>query len=200
MTLRIDNLQQLGADCRKLNRNKFDAASARSTTSPQASSVARGTVKATTGRVEIEPATGPVSFSLPYPPAALSPNGSRGATWHKKAAAARRYRRDCGYAAKSALGPRVQAFAAPVIDLTFFCTTTRNRDRDNHIAMMKSAVDSLTDVGLWANDCRVQWGRVEFAKTAGTPAVYLTVREGEEALADCRRVWGLACKSGLTPS
>ena len=85
MTLRLENLNQVGPACRALNAEKLG------TTMP-----ATGATRAVQGRSgggtaagpsEPAPTTGPPSFTLPYPPAALSPN-SRSATWHKKAAAA----------------------------------------------------------------------------------------------------------------
>ena len=165
---------QLSPACHALNRDKLAFAS----TAGGATRAVQGRSGGGAATAEVKPATGPLSFSLPYPPAALSPNSRLG--WRKKIAVIKRYRRDCGYAARSALGPRVQAFAAPMIDLTFCSRTAHARDVDNHIAMMKAAMDGLTDIGLWADDCRVRWGVVAFEKTAGQPEVRVTVREEEQ--------------------
>lgn len=109
---------------------------------------------------------------LPLPGQECSPNRR----WHfmRKAAAVKKLR-----SAAHAAAIDIQAFfTRPVIDAVFYHKTRRARDRDNHIAQLKGAIDGLTDAGLWGDDNCVRWGDIEFMIDRTEPRVMLTIHEG----------------------
>lgn len=82
-----------------------------------------------------------LTIILPWPPAALSPNGRPG-RW-KKASAVKAYRKACADAAWNAgLSPMD---AMTLAELTFCPPNARKRDDDNVIASFKSGQDGLAD-------------------------------------------------------
>ncbi|MHB2048881.1 RusA family crossover junction endodeoxyribonuclease [Pseudomonas sp. VEM90] len=80
-------------------------------------------------------------LTLPWPPAACSPN-SRG-HWSKKSRAAKSYRAACHLLAKQAgiKAPRGDA----LLMLEFMPPDRRRRDDDNLLAMFKAGRDGLAD-------------------------------------------------------
>lgn len=91
-----------------------------------------------------------VSFVLPWPAAALSPNAR--VHWARKAKAARSARREAATVAFAA-GVRRLRTGAPRIDVEFCPPDRRRRDMDNLIAAMKAANDGLADA-LGIDDSR----------------------------------------------
>lgn len=94
-----------------------------------------------------------VALTLPWPPAALSPNART--HYMVKARAVRGYRQD---AFVMACATRVEsqdwrALSAPVALLvTFYAPDRRARDTDNLIASLKPAIDGIVQSGLLVAD------------------------------------------------
>lgn len=88
-----------------------------------------------------------IVVDLPLPPKELSPNAR--SHWAKKAKAIKAYR-DMAFI--EARKHRVK-FSQANYFLVF--KVPRNQDRDNLIASMKAALDSLQDAGIVANDNRL---------------------------------------------
>lgn len=89
-----------------------------------------------------------VVVTLPWPPSALSPNGSHG-HWAPRARAKKAYRHACYVAVleQDALPPEGDRFDV----LLSFCPPTRRKlDRDNLVARMKSGLDGLAEA--WGVD------------------------------------------------
>lgn len=101
------------------------------------------------------------SVSLPWPPAALSPNASSPGAWRKKNDAGKRYRADCLILARAAkLHPPI---GKPELWLTFCPPTRHKRDLDNCLASMKRAIDAVAEViGIDDSEFgfRLRWGDV----------------------------------------
>jgi len=89
-------------------------------------------------------------FTLPWPPADLSPN-ARG-HWSKLARAKKAYREACAWTAKQQGAQKLTADALH-LTLTFHAPTKRAYDLDNALARMKSGLDGLADV-LGVDDSR----------------------------------------------
>ncbi|MCI1193531.1 endonuclease [Calidifontimicrobium sp. SYSU G02091] len=87
---------------------------------------------------------------LPWPPAALSPNGRL--HWAAKARAAGTYRRACRAQALEQGALRIEADRLHVA-LTFVPPDRRHYDLDNLLARMKSGLDGLASV-LGVDDSR----------------------------------------------
>jgi crossover junction endodeoxyribonuclease RusA len=101
-------------------------------------------------------------FTLPWPPADLSPN-ARG-HWSKLARAKKAYRSACACTAKQQ-GAQTLAADALHLTLTFHAPTKRAYDLDNALARMKSGLDGLADV-LGVDDSR--WSlTIRKAETVG---------------------------------
>lgn len=82
-----------------------------------------------------------VEFTLPWPPAALSPN--RQSHWAVKSKAKREYKEDCYYETFS-LGIRGMFKDKNIpISFTFHPPTKRSYDADNLLARMKAGVDGM---------------------------------------------------------
>lgn len=95
-----------------------------------------------------------VLIVLPLPSAELSPNAR--VNWRVKAAAAWKYRHDCGYAALHAQGMERRKWERVTIQPTFYWPMKRRRDGDNANSSIKNAIDSLQDAGLVVNDSGVR--------------------------------------------
>jgi len=80
-------------------------------------------------------------LTLPWPPAACSPN--KRVHWSKKAKAAKRYRADCHLLAKLAGLPTPTGEALLILE--FVPPDKRRRDDDNLLAMFKAGRDGLAD-------------------------------------------------------
>ena len=89
-------------------------------------------------------------FTLPWPPAALSPNAR--AHHMVLAKAKKRYRAVCALSAMKQGARRIQADRLQV-HLVFVPPTRRARDEDNCLASMKAGLDGLADV-LGVDDSR----------------------------------------------
>jgi crossover junction endodeoxyribonuclease RusA len=87
--------------------------------------------------------------TLPWPPAACSPNAR--SHWSKKSKAARIYRAACHLLAKQA-GITAPAGELLVV-MEFVPPDARRRDLDNLLSSAKSGLDGLADA-LKVNDCR----------------------------------------------
>ena len=91
-----------------------------------------------------------MTFTLPWPPTALSPNSRT--HWATLAKAKKRYRACCAITAKSQGGAKVDAETLH-LTLTFYAPTKRAFDLDNALARIKSGLDGLADV-LGVDDSR----------------------------------------------
>ena len=85
----------------------------------------------------------PLIFTLPWPPADLSPN-SRG-HWSKLARAKKAYRAACAWIAKEQGAKRIEAERLH-LTITFVPPNRRAHDLDNCLARLKSGLDGLADV------------------------------------------------------
>ena len=93
-----------------------------------------------------------MQVTLPWPPAALSPN-ARG-HWAKKAKAAAKHKMDCQTLCMGA-GLRALGWPRMVVRITFHPPSARRADTDNMLAAMKAGLDGLAaatgiDDSLWA--------------------------------------------------
>lgn len=86
--------------------------------------------------------------TLPWPPAACSPN--QRVHWSKKAKATKRYRAECHLLTKQA------GMAAPagelLVMMEFVPPDSRRRDLDNLLSSCKGLLDGIADA-LKVNDC-----------------------------------------------
>lgn len=80
-------------------------------------------------------------LTLPWPPAACSPNAR--VHWSKKSRAARQYRAACHLLAKQADLPTPTGEALLILE--FVPPDRRRRDDDNLLAMFKAGRDGLAD-------------------------------------------------------
>lgn len=82
-------------------------------------------------------------LTLPWPPAALSPNTRQ--HWSALASAKKAYRTECAWQAK-VQGARAIDAAKLHVSLVFVPPNRRAFDLDNMLARMKSGLDGLCDV------------------------------------------------------
>src|SRR3546814_12114849 len=83
-----------------------------------------------------------VIVHLPWPPAALKPNGSHG-HWSRKSSAAKKYRADCLVLAKAA---RLKPVDGPMaLRIEFYPPDKRRRDLDNMLASFKYGIDAVAE-------------------------------------------------------
>lgn len=85
----------------------------------------------------------PLIFTLPWPPADLSPNARQ--HWSKLARAKKAYRAACAWTAKEQGAQRLDAENLH-LTITFVPPNRRAHDLDNCLARMKSGLDGLADV------------------------------------------------------
>lgn len=127
------------------------------------------------------------TLELPLPPIQASPNGRF--HWEARARATRLYREVCGQFVQAQIGRRRVA-GQITVDLDFYLarkllpdTFYRPRDRDNAIASIKAAIDSLKDANLITNDSKkhLNIGRVDLHTTKkehqGKVGLVMTIRE-----------------------
>lgn len=82
------------------------------------------------------------SVTLPWPPAALKPNGAHG-HWAGKSNAAKKYRGDCLVLAKAA---KLRLPVGSVELWLHFCPPDkRRRDLDNMLASFKQGIDAVAE-------------------------------------------------------
>lgn len=81
--------------------------------------------------------------TLPWPPAALTPNGQHG-HWSKKAGAARAYKENCAWACKAAHLLKMDTSAVRVT-VTFYPPSNRAYDLDNQLARIKQGLDAVAE-------------------------------------------------------
>jgi Holliday junction resolvase RusA-like endonuclease len=89
-------------------------------------------------------------IELPWPPAKLSPNGSRGC-YHAHAAAAKKYRDDSIVLLRSQNVPRLFVDGPVMLELIFCSPTRRMADLDNLLTRTKQGIDALAE-RLGVND------------------------------------------------
>lgn len=113
-------------------------------------------------------------ISLPWPPRALSSNGSHG-HWRSKAEARRRYRRDAYYAAREA---KVQPCPGAVLTFTYHPPDARRRDVQNMPSTLKAAIDGIADaMGHDDHGFRPRFPET-FAEPVRGGQIVVTVSEG----------------------
>jgi hypothetical protein len=96
-------------------------------------------------------------ITVPLPPKALSPNGSQGLHWGKKARVKKQYRRECEFEFRRA---KVPPLTPPVrMHLDFYLARGANardryfaRDEDNARIAFKNGQDALADAGIIPSD------------------------------------------------
>ena len=128
-----------------------------------------------------------LTFEVPLPPRALSPNSGKGSSRIAKSKWVKRYREDCALHARIAAGADWEPLQRAEVRLTF-CLKDRPapfgqldrasfyhpKDQDNAIASVKALIDSLREQ-LIAGD---EWGRLSVSaaldKSRG-PYVIVTV-------------------------
>lgn len=84
-----------------------------------------------------------IEIELPWPSPKLNPNAARRLHWGKRAAVAKRYKRDCGWACKAA-GVRPAGFARAAVAVTFHPPDRQRRDLDNMLASIKAGLDAVS--------------------------------------------------------
>lgn len=119
-----------------------------------------------------------ITVTLPFPPAALSPNSRKG--WRAKAAAVQQYRYDCRIEALKqwreewlASGiPQMHSLKRPVYGtLTFILKGKRRHDWDNLLASFKAGIDGIVDAGLLPDDDVRSWSPTLRYEQGDKPAV-----------------------------
>ena len=85
----------------------------------------------------------PITFTLPWPPSALSPNARQ--HWSRLSRAKKAYRNICACMAKEQGAQRIEADRLH-LTITFVPPNRRAHDLDNCLARMKSGLDGLADV------------------------------------------------------
>lgn len=84
-------------------------------------------------------------IELPWPPAKLSPNGSRGC-YHAHAAAAKKYRGECLTLLRFQSVPKLYVDPPVMLELIFCPPTKRLSDLDNLLARTKQGIDALAEI------------------------------------------------------
>lgn len=130
-----------------------------------------------------------LTIELPLPPQELRPNAR--VHWAKKARKVKEYRNRSKWVALHAIGERGDlAFGdpdgevvcpfpieQPTVRVTMLNKTARKMDQDNLIASMKSAMDGLTDAGVWTDDREVTILSPIRGKDATNPRIIIEIWE-----------------------
>ena len=126
-----------------------------------------------------------LTIELPLPPQEIRPNTR--VHWARKAKKVREYRSRSKWAAIHALSEREEtAFAnsdcsfpirKPTVRITMLNKTARKMDQDNLIASMKSAMDGLTDAGVWDDDREVTILSPIRGKDSSNPRIIIEIWE-----------------------
>lgn len=129
-----------------------------------------------------------ITIELPLPPQELRPNAR--VHWAKKARKVKEYRSRAKWAALRIMqrdfgdlafgdpnGDRCHPFPIeqPTVRVTMLNRTARKMDQDNLIASMKSAMDGLTDAGVWNDDREVTILSPIRGKDATNPRIILEI-------------------------
>ena len=129
-----------------------------------------------------------ITIELPLPPQELRPNAR--VHWAKKARKVKEYRSRAKWAAlrimqrdfgdlifDDPIGDLVIPFPIeqPTVRVTMLNKTARKMDQDNLIASMKSAMDGLTDAGVWNDDREVTILSPIRGKDATNPRIILEI-------------------------
>lgn len=113
-----------------------------------------------------------ISFMLPLPSKELSPNSR--VHWARKARAVKYYRNIARLIA-SQHRPN-KPWRAAEIQFAFTFMNRRNRDRDNLLSSLKSAVDGFADAGIVANDSQFTFLPIVITdQSKHTPGVRVTI-------------------------
>ena len=120
-----------------------------------------------------------VVITLPLPDRKLSPNAR--VHWATKARAVKFAKERAFYAAKAA-GVGGQSWPAATMKATFFFKLSRNRDRDNLAAMLKSVIDGIVAAGLLENDCYLIPLPIEIVNKQKTERVEMEFQRTERML------------------
>lgn len=112
-----------------------------------------------------------LTFVIPWPPPALSPNARN--HWAKLARAKKKYREECSWKAR-AQGVRRIAAERLDVSFTFFPPTKHRHDVDNCIARAKSGIDGIADAIGVDDSC---WRMIfEVAEQAPGGKIEVTIR------------------------
>lgn len=129
------------------------------------------------GALQSSCVTGEMRLMLPLPPAALSPNSRT--CWQAKARAVKKYREEAKIVAWMNVR-EAAAFGFPwqaaTIEAVFYFGKKRQRDRDNLLASMKSAIDGLADGGVVSNDSAFTFLPVVLLIDKSSPRAELIIR------------------------
>ena len=85
----------------------------------------------------------PITFTLPWPPSALSPNARQ--HWSQLSKAKKAYRAACAWTAKEQGAQRIEAERLH-LTITFVPPNRRAHDLDNCLSRFKAGADGLADV------------------------------------------------------
>lgn len=118
-----------------------------------------------------------LTVTLPWPPAALSPNAR--AHWRVRHRAAAQYRRDCALLARAAGLQLPEGEGRLILGLDFVAPDRRRRDDDNLIASFKAGRDGLADA-LGLDDTRFATLATISAETTHQGAVRVTLSRATE--------------------
>ena len=114
-----------------------------------------------------------IVITLRLPPRELSPNGRPG--WAPKARAVRRYRETAHLLALAARPGRPMERAR--VTAKFYFVDRRQRDPDNLLASLKSAIDGLVDAHVVGNDANMVHMPIEQYVDRANPRVEIEVQE-----------------------
>lgn len=115
-----------------------------------------------------------IQITLRLPDRILSPNARP--HWAAKAKAAKNYRATARATAMAAMGrARPPRWTRAIVTLRWFAKTATHPDGDNAVAMMKAALDGLTDAGVFADDRAVAVLSPTFAVDRDNPRVEVVI-------------------------
>ena len=92
-----------------------------------------------------------ITITLPWPPAALSPNSGKASMW-PGVKARKEYREMARWEWRVELVRRGTLTPPVVADITFTYTRKGNFATDNHLAMLKAVWDGAKDAGVIVDD------------------------------------------------
>lgn len=113
-----------------------------------------------------------ITVTLPLPPKELDPNGRH--HWRAKMAPKRRYRCGAMFAALKQ-GGFTQPLQRARVRIRYYHKTKTFKDPDNIIACLKTAIDGLTDAGVFTDDRDLTYLPVERFKDKANPRVEIEI-------------------------